>query len=436
MLRRDFFKISLATATLLQTSNIFANTSNEKESNKSIKTTIAICGGGFAGLSAAKFLKELNPHLNVTVIEKRKNFISCPMSNGWLGGVKDITFESLNFDYNSAINAYGYNFVNETIYKINRETKTIYTTNKEIRYDYMILAPGISYNYKKLFNNDIKKANETMIKAPSGLKPGSEHLALKRMITNFKGGNFVLTIPEQAYRCPPAPYERACMIANYFKKNNINGKVIILDPRRKPAAKPKKFEKAFKEFYPDIIDYRKLHNFKDIDFKTKTIKVEYFDKVDLEYKTSEIKFEEASIIPPNKANELIQIANIDTYTQGWAKLRQPTFRTQSDEDVYVIGDAQGEYPYPKSGQMANSCAYIVSKELTARLSNKEFDYKNNMPGNVCYSMITDNKSVSITHSYKFDNKIKVFSETSKIDKITADSSRKWYMGLTSDIFGL
>lgn len=439
MLRRDFFKTSVATAALLQTSNVFAtNTKNIMNENiqKTIKTTIVICGGGFAGLSAAKFLKELNPNLEVTVIEKRSNFMSCPMSNAWLGEVKDITFESLNFDYNSAVNAYSYNFINDTIIDINRNTKTIYTNKNQIRYDYMIMAPGVDYNYKKLFKNNHHKAQESLLKAPPGLKPGSEHLALKRMITRFKGGNFVLTIPHEAYKCPPAPYERACMIANYFKKNKIAGKVIIIDPRTKPAAKPKKFEKAFLDIYPDIIEYKKLSDFKDVDFEKKIITFESFDKKTMDYITEKIKFEEASIIPPNKANELIEIAKIDTYTQGWVKLRQPTFRTQSDEDVYVIGDAQGEYPYPKSGQMANSCAYIVALELTARLANKPFDYKNNMPGNVCYSMITQNKAVSITHSYKFTNKVTVSSVTSNINTATANAAQIWYKGLTSDIFGL
>jgi len=439
MLRRDFFKVSVASATLLQTSSLFAakqETTTNKINKNITKTTIAICGGGFAGLSAAKFLKDLNPDLDVTVIEKKLNFMSCPFSNGWLGGVEGVSYESLSFDYNSAVNAYGYNFINETIIDINRESKTISTNKQVINYDYMIMACGIDYNYKKLFKKDLKKAQEALLKAPPGLQPGSEHLALNRMIKNFKGGNFVLTIPHEAYRCPPAPYERACMIANYFRKNNIKGKVIIVDPRIKPGAKPKQFVKAFEEIYPDIIEYRKLTNFKDVDFEKKTITVEFFDKEAMDYKQENISFEETSIIPPNKANNLVKLANIETYTQGWVKLRQPTFRTVSDEDVYVIGDAQGEYPYPKSAQMANSCAYIVAAELTARLKGEEFDYKNNMPGNVCYSMITDDKSVSITHSYKLTNKVNVSSVTSDIDKITADASKIWYKGITSDIFGL
>ncbi len=431
MIRRDFFKYSFVSAALLTTSNI-----NAKQINTStIKTKVAICGGGFAGLSCAKHLKELNKDLDVTVIEKRANFSSCPLSNAWLGEALNISYEDLNYDFNSAILKYNYNFINETIKKINKDKKQIITSNHIIEYEYLIMAVGIDYDYEKLFK-DINKIKECKLKAPAGLKPGSEQLALKRMIKNFKGGNFVISIPNGTYKCPPAPYERACMIANYFKKHNIKAKVIVLDPREKPAAKPKKFLEAFETFYKDIIVYKPYSNFKDIDFKTKKIVYEEFNKEKLEYLTLSLEFEEANIIPPNKANELIKKANLATYENGWAKLRQPTFRSISSEDVYIIGDSQGEYAFPKSAQMANSTAYLVAQELIDRINNKKFNYKENLPGNICYSMITDNKAVSISHLYEYKDTFKANSFTSKIQEDIAIAAQGWYFGLIEDILGI
>lgn len=43
----------------------------QKDDNSTVKTDIAILGGGFAGLSCAKELKRLNPNLDVTIIEKK-----------------------------------------------------------------------------------------------------------------------------------------------------------------------------------------------------------------------------------------------------------------------------------------------------------------------------------------------------------------------------
>ncbi len=432
MIRRDFLKYSAIAGLLVSTQTVHA----KPKKGKTLKTTVAVCGAGFAGLSVAKELKSLNPLLDVLVIEQRANFMSCPFSNVWLGDIQNITFANLNYDYYKAVQTYGYDFLNATIMDIDREKRVITTNEQNVEYDYLILATGIEYNYKKLFKRNKEKAKECLVKAPPGLKPGSEHLALKRMISNFKGGNFVISIPSQSYKCPPAPYERACMIANYFKTHKIDGKVIIIDPRIKPAAKPASFLQAFKEFYPDIIEYRSHSNFKDVDFKTKTITVETFNKKTVDYETKEIKFEEASIIPPNTSSKLVKKAGLATYAQGWAKLQQPTFRSVSDDRVYIIGDAQGEYPYPKSAQMANSCGYLVAAELINRLKNKSFEYKTHLPGNVCYSMLTNNKAVSISHLYEFTNKVHVTTITSDIDTYTADAAYGWYFGLIEDVLAI
>ncbi len=431
MLRRDFFKVSVFAAAILVSTKIDATVFEKPK-----KTIIAILGGGFAGLSAAKYIKELNPSLDVTLIEKRANFMSCPLSNAWLGGIEGFTYESLNFDYNSSISKYNYNFLNETIIDINRQTKEIITEQSVIKYDYIIMALGIDYNYKKLFRRDKQKVQRAQIEAPAGLKPGSEHLKLKKMISNFKGGNFVITLPKSSYKCPPAPYERACMIANYFKTNNINGKVIIIDPRVKPASKSKQFLEAYNTIYKDYIQYKNLTKFKDVDFDKKIVYLKTYDELEEKDIITPLEYEEISIIPPNKANKLYKKVGIKTYAQGWVKLRKPTFRTVTDDNIYVIGDAQGEYPYPKSGQMANSCALIVANELVNRIKKKEFDYTNNLPGNICYSIVAKNKAISVTHSYVFDKKIQVTAQTSEINKPTYDEAKLWYKSLTDDIFGL
>lgn len=430
MIRRDFIKYSMISAAVLGSTNLYS--SIQVRTNKNIKTTIAICGAGFAGLSCVKRLKELKPNLDVTVIEQNSSFSSCPFTNQWLANVANIKFEDLNFSYNNSINKYKYNFINAKVIDINKDKKIIFTSNQQISYDYLIIAAGIDYDYKKIIK-DINKIEECKLKAPAGLKAGKEHITLKNMVQTFKGGNFIISIPNGSYKCPPAPYERACMIATYFKTNNIKGKVIVLDPREKPAAKPHKFLKAFNKYYKNYIEYLPHSNFKDIDFEQKQITFEIFDKSILDYKIKKLQFEQANIIPPNKANELIEIAKLETL-HGFAKLKEPTYQSISSDSIYVIGDAQGQYPFPKSAQMANSCAYILAEDLISKIDNKKFNYKTNLPGNVCYSMITKTKAVSITHEYSYKkDKLKVKAEVSDINKQTAQSARAWYFGLTQDI---
>jgi len=434
MKRREFLKISVCTAAILLAPKIEAKV---LKNSKAKKTTIAILGGGFAGLSTAKYLKELNPSLDVTLIEKRTHFISCPISNTWLGGLEGFEYEDLNFDYNSSIQKYKYNFINEAVIDINIQEKLIKTQNTEVQYDYMIMALGIDYNYKKLFRRNKQKIKQAKTLAPAGLKPGSELLKLKRMIKNFKGGNFVITLPSSSYKCPPVPYERACMIANYFKSNNIKGKVVLVDPRVKPASKAKPYLDAFSTIYKDYIEYKNLRNFKDIDFDKKIAYLKYFNEKEDKYLMEELNYEEISIIPPNKAHKLYKKAKIKTYAQGWVKLRKPTFRTVSNEDVYVIGDAQGEYPFPKSAQMANSCALVVAQDIISRIKKEVFDYKSALPSNICYSIIAPNKAAWVTHDYKYtNNKLEVKANTSNITNESFDAAKLWYKSITNDLFGL
>lgn len=425
MIRREFLKYSAIAGLLLGVKDLNA-------ASGLINKHIVICGGGFAGLSVAKQIKELNPLIKVTVIDQKKNFISCPFSNAYLGEVQGMKFKDLNFKYDNAIKKYGYSVINEIIQDINRNEKFVQTKKRKINYDYLVMAPGIDYAYEKILGNE-NTIFECVLKAPAGLKPGREHKKLKKLIQDFKTGNFIITVPAGPYKCPPGPYERACMIAHYFKTHKIDGKVVILDPREKPAAKASSFLKAFTEYYKEYIEYRPLSNFKDINFRSKVVTVEAFDKENLEYKKVKIPFTSANIIPPNKANKLISVAKLALDENGFAKLRQPTFRSISDEDVYVVGDAQGEYPFPKSAQMANSCGYLVAKEIVQRIASNEFAYKKELPGNICYSMVTDKKAVSISHLYEYNPTLKVSTITSDIDKHTAKAAKGWYEGIIQDI---
>ncbi|XPV67995.1 MAG: FAD-dependent oxidoreductase [Halarcobacter sp.] len=431
MIRRDFFKYTFLTTATLTSLN--ANT--KKDDNSTVKTDIAILGGGFAGLSCAKELKRLNPNLDVTIIEKKESFTSCPFSNLWLGETQGISYENLNYPYNDAIIKYNYNFLNETIIDVKKDKKIVITDKNSIKYKYLVLALGIDYDYSYLFK-DKKKIEKAKLFAPAGLKPGSEHLKIKESIKNFKTGNFIITVPPFSYKCPPAPYERACMIANYFKKNNINGKVIVLDPREKPLAKPKKILKAFSNFYKEYITYIPNSKILDVEFEKKNLSYEFFDEQELENKKLKIQYSQLCLMPKNKANSLIEKIGLELTPDGWAKLKEPTFRSTVDENIYVIGDAQGTYPFPKSAQMANSCAYIVANEIVNTIAKIPFDYRKNLPGNICYSMITDDLATSVTHSYLYTNKMNLSVSVSNIDKYTAQAAYGWYFGLIEDILAI
>ena len=231
---------------------------------------VVVVGGGWGGLTVAKHLRRLAPQAEVVLLEKNNVFFSCPLSNKWLVDVVDESF--LTYDYLRVSERHGYRFVQCEVQEVDRTARRVHTTAGWLDYDFLVLAPGIRYGYEAWFGNDRRAAEATRARFPSAYVPNAEHHALKRALHAFKGGDWVMTLPPPPQRCPPSPYERACLVAWWFKTHNIKGKVTILD--HKPGVAPigAGFRAAFSELYKDQITYVPNAHIQQVDPFNKTIK--------------------------------------------------------------------------------------------------------------------------------------------------------------------
>ncbi len=404
---------------------------------------VVIIGAGFAGLTVAKYIRKHNANSEVVLLDRKDNFVSCPISNEWLVGLTQI--DKLSFGYYEVAKKHGYKFLHATVSGIDRGARMVSTEKGDIGYDYLVLASGISYDYSKYFGSDTALAERCRQECPPALMFGSEHFALKKKIESFEEGNFIISIPDGVYRCPPAPYERAAMIAWHIKKNKLNGKVIILDPKAKPAPKGAGFLAAYKELYPNIIEYHPHTAVSKIDLDKKTITTE--STKDEKGGSKTFSFEEANIIPPNVASPLIKEAGVGMGAAGWGQVVSPTFRTKADERVFVVGDAVGGYPYPKSGAIANAEGKILAKSIANILAGKSDDSLGTLPENVCYSIVNGDpqEAISIGVSYQLvkqkDDKgneslnIKPTSkENNTRSKDAGVATHEWFKGIMNDLF--
>lgn len=404
---------------------------------------VVIVGGGWGGLTAARYIKKEAPEAEVVVLEKRDLFMSCPISNEWLSG--EVGMDFLTRDYYTAAKAFGYKMFQTTVTDIDRSGRTVKTTTGSIGYDYLLLAPGIAYDYTKWFGKDTLAAERCRQECPPALMPGSEHVALKKMLEEFEGGNFVISVPDGPYRCPPAPYERAAMVAHYLKKNGIQGKVILLDPKAKPAPKGPGFLAAYKELYPDIVEYRPNSLVKTVDLDKKEVVVT-LTLADERTEEVRIPYAAANLMPTNKASEIVAMASVSTGKAGWGMMESPTFQSKADPRVFVIGDAVGGYPYPKSGAIANGQGHIVASHIASLIAGRATPKEVTLPQNICYSMVNDKEAISIgvTFSMMDDkdingNDIKVIkpkmTENNTRSADLGKTTHEWYKGMMRDIFG-
>jgi hypothetical protein len=179
-------------------------------------TRVIVVGGGWSGLTMAKYLKRFNPAFDITLIDRQQYFLSFPLSNPWLADQLNLDF--LSHSFYDAANNHGYRFLQADMLGLDRESRRVYTDQGYLEYDYLVMAPGVEYDYARIGIDDPAQQQQLFQHYPGGFVAGSELLTIKRKVESFNGGTFLLTVPNGDYRCSAAPYERACMIAAMFKR--------------------------------------------------------------------------------------------------------------------------------------------------------------------------------------------------------------------------
>lgn len=320
---------------------------------------VVIVGGGWGGLTAARHLRDLAPELDVVLVERSAAFRSLPLSNKWLVGMAPEAAQG--YSYHAAARAHGYTFVQAAATAIDRERRRVVTGDGAIDYDWLVLAVGIRYDYEPWFGNDRGAAEQARKSFPAGFVADELDL-LKRKLAGFQGGDFVMTIPPPPYRCMPAPYERAVMIAWLLKQKNIKGRLIVVDPGPGMQA----FNRIFADRYKDWIVHLTHANVKSVDPFNKTVVTEFDD----------LRFDDGILMPAQQAGDLVWQAGLvardgDGKASGWGALDPIHLHARDDERVFLIGDLIGKVSplfgyYPKSGHLANRLGRIVAREIAGR----------------------------------------------------------------------
>jgi len=389
---------------------------------------VVVVGGGWSGLTMAKYLKRNFRDFDVVLVEKNAGFVSCPLSNLWLADQIDLEF--LTHSYYDAAKNNDYMFVNATVIGADRESRSLYTDIGVIQYDYLVLAPGIDYDYEKIGVEDLGQAQQIRTLYPGGFKGISEFLAIKRKIHAFKGGDFLMTVPSGNYRCMAAPYERACMVAAVFKKRGIHARVLLLDMNPEVRIKRDGFERAWAKYYKDIIQYESSTEISVVDPERKVVETDF----------DEYPFDDAIIYPPVRASRLIEAMGIvaPDSPQKEANIDPFKYNVIGDERVYVTGDSRSQ-PFSKSGNTASSEAKYVAELIAAHAQGKEIDWRS--PQTMCFSgvKIDPVESMSIISSYRFDEAEKrfQFDRVHPIEKWSARSGQAglaWAEGMYKDMF--
>jgi NADPH-dependent 2,4-dienoyl-CoA reductase/sulfur reductase-like enzyme len=353
------------------------------------KARVVVVGGGYGGATAAKYIRMLDPSIEVVLVEPNEAFVSCPISNFVLGGFK--TMADITTPYTALASSHGVNVVRDSATWIDTGLQQVQLANgKPIRYDRVIVAPGIDFMWEALPGMGNAEAQSKVLHA---WKAGPQTAALRRQLEAMPdGGVYVLSMPEAPYRCPPGPYERACLVAAYFKAAKPRSKVLLLDANADVTSKGPLFKKAWAELYKDIIEYRPNSKAVDVDWRNSTVKLEFGD----------VKGAVLNVLPPMKAGAIA--APFITANKRWCEVDWLTYESKAVKGVHVLGDSLQIAPLmPKSATMANNQAKVCAAAIVALL-NGEAPNPSPTLINTCYSAVSNKLAIHVASVHKYDEK--------------------------------
>lgn len=390
---------------------------------------VVVIGGGFGGASCARTIKEVDPAIAVTLIERDQVFVTCPFSNTVLGGINDMDYLTHTFD--ALRDKHGVKVVNSEVMAVDPVAKTVTLTGGDkISYDRLVLSPGIALKWGAIEGYD-EAAADLM---PHAWKAGEQTLLLHKQLQEMKdGGVVVIAAPPNPFRCPPGPYERASLIAYYLKAHKPKSKILILDAKDK-FSKQGLFHQGWEKLYPGMIEWVSAAN------DGKVVRVDAKKGV-LYTEFSEHKADVANVIPPQKAGQIAEAAGL-TDDSGWCPVDQKTFESTVHKGIHVIGDSSIAGAMPKSGYAASSQGKVCALAVLAALNGEEMGPPSYV--NTCYSLISPEYGISVAAVYDLeDGNITSMKDSGGVSPGDApDAVRRmealyavsWYTNVSADIW--
>jgi NADPH-dependent 2,4-dienoyl-CoA reductase/sulfur reductase-like enzyme len=390
---------------------------------------VVVVGGGFAGATCARTLKRLDPRLAVTLVETSQTFTACPFSNEVIAGLRDIKAQQFNYKKiadDGVVTAF------DSATAVDPQARMVTLGGgTRLPYDRLVLAPGVDLRFDAV-PGYTESAAERM---PHAWKAGEQTLLLRRQLEAMPdGGLVVIAAPANPYRCPPGPYERASLIAYYLKTHKPKSKLIILDAKD-AFSKQRLFQNAWKELYPDIIEWVPL---------SAGGKVTAVDPASMTVETDFAKHKAAvaNIVPPQKAGRIADLAGVADRT-GWCPVDPSSFESSLQPNIHVIGDACVAGAMPKAGFAANAQAKVCAAAMLRLMGGERPDEPRLI--NTCYTIVAPDYGITVAAVYRPVNgqlvEVQGSAGTSPVEAPTSTREQEakfadgWFKTITGEIFG-
>ncbi|MBL8446243.1 MAG: FCSD flavin-binding domain-containing protein [Zoogloeaceae bacterium] len=389
---------------------------------------VVVVGGGFAGATLARHLRLWSSGaVAVTLVERNPTFLSCPLSNRVIGG--QIALGALTLDYQRLYRAWGIGIRFDDVAGIDTDRRRIILAGGDaLAYDRLALAPGIDF-----LPSEIPGLAGQELTFPHAWKAGPQTALLRDQIADLPDGGVVaLHIPRAPYRCPPGPYERACLIADFLKRHKSRAKLLVLDANPEIQSKRDFFQHHFATLYGGVMEYRPNSELRQVDAASRTLHLD-FDNVQADV---------ANVIPPHRAGRVVDLIGAPLINKRWVEVDWPSLAVRGFEHIHCLGDAVFPAPgMPKSAHLANQQGKLLAATLLQALGDPKV-LPTRVLVNTCYSFVDARRAGHIATVYRFDEGRRTFLPVPGAGGISAIASEEegrlataWAHNIWTDTLG-
>jgi sulfide dehydrogenase [flavocytochrome c] flavoprotein subunit len=419
MRRRTFLQLSAGSAGAGILDRVYATSSLIRTQAK-----VVIVGGGFAGATCALSLRRLNTAIEVTLVDPEDRYVTCPMSNRVLVGLRDLKSITVT---RRGLERAGVRYVRGRVAAIDAERRRVRLDGGAVlAFDRLVMAPGIRLLWGKPQGYD-EAAAQVM---PHAWQAGTQTEILAGQLRALRNGGVVaISVPAGPMRCPPGPFERASLIADYLKQNKPRCKVLIFDSNNR-FPRQEAITRAWQSLYPGMIEWIPIVE------DGAVVRVAPAKRV-LYTSHSAHRVDVANIIPPQAPGLLAAQAGLAS-DHGWCPIRPESFESLTIANVHVIGDACIADPMPKAASAANSQGKHCALAIAAAFDGLEPPAP--QLESVCYDMLASDSALSIHGRFQLADGV-IRQMPGFEDPETAPSRREarnavdWYESIVADSFG-
>ncbi len=349
------------------------------------KARVVVVGGGYGGATAAKYIRLWDPTIDVVLVERDAQFISCPMSNLVLGGFTGMQDISRGYD---GLRQRGVQVLRDEVTAIDAAKRSVrLASGADLAYERLVVSPGVDFLFDEVEGYSVAMQAGNVLHA---WKAGEQTTALRRRLESMAdGGVYILSIPTAPYRCPPGPYERVSMVAAYFKQAKPRSKVLVLDANPDVTSKGPLFKRAWEDLSKDIVEYR--GNVKVVAVQPGAVRTDF----------DTIRGEVLNVVPPHRAADIAAKSGLITTNNRWCDVDWRTMESKAVKGVHVLGDATlSAAGMPKSGSMANNHAKIAAAAIVELLNGRAPQPVKII--NTCYSFVAEKEAIRVSSVHEWD----------------------------------